>query len=612
MLLLAAAFALRAWAPGRMAIEHFDEGVYASNLYSDPIEFAELSYPDRHLYAPPLWPKILEWILILTGMNPHAVMWGNVVLGTALVAAVWWTTRELTFQRDDPRAASLAALAAASLIALGDIFIQYSRTALTDIPVAVWMTLAVGAGGRAYRTGNWGWGLTAGLLTAAAWWTKYNGWLPLAILGAGLMGWLIFTAAGRRSLTSSSGAEKNRSKKIQSKKSKTTAPSVNAEPSGSQRLLLWGVMIAVASVVWFPYLSSLQPIGGYSSVAENHRGYITGLSGWWESAARHLTVDHFYSRWSTAIGLLFAIGLCWWGSNASRHSKSGEPSGRPHFKDQILSIAAALIGVAIVLTLGLIPVLLVGALLVLLYLFSRPLYSAPLGWWILLAWVAGLTLATPMYRPYPRLILPWMISMAMAAGLGIALSLLRKNPVQETQELNSFRLSPLVAGLTFLGLFAAVIVIGVSSPRWLEDRNGLRSGAQAIQAAITEDLGLHPEKASTVPDLDCVIYVLAEPGLFYHLASDQNASLRFITQPAADLGMLDSGKIDSRVPAYLVTGLHAEKEASALANSTSNVKSVGEVAYFPSSLVLLDDVSPTDQRVVTPTEVPLRIWAIER
>lgn len=615
-LLLIAAFTLRAWSPGRMAIEHFDEGVYASNLFSDPIEFTQLSYPDRHYYAPPLWPKILEWVLIFTGANPHAVMWVNVFLGTALVAAVWWTTRELVAQKGDSLTTSLAALSAASLIAFSDIFIQYSRTALTDIPVSLWMTLAVGTGARAYRTGSWWGAVTAGLLTGLAWWTKYNGWLPLAILGSGLLGWLLLTAAGRRSffvLHITSPAPDSRKGKPQ--KPKSSSLPVNAEPGGVKRLILWGIMVGVAWLAWLPYLNSLQSKGGYSAVAQNHQGYVVGLSGWWNSAVRHLAVDHFYSHWSSATGLLVAFGICWWRSNSTLRNQSPDQKS---FWSKSVPVVAAFVCFLTIMSLGLIPVLMAGAVVVPICTVYWSLKSTgsptapPLGWWILLAWIAGLTLATPMYRPYPRLILPWMISMIMAAGLGLAHCFQFRKLQSLSSEPVSPRLSPLAAGAALGGIVATIFGITASSPRWLEDRNGLKRGAEAIESAIREDLRLHPELASTLPDLDCVIYVLAEPGLFYQLASRKDASLNDIIQPAANLGMLDSGKIDSRVPAYLITGLHAQEETSVLADLSSAVRSVGDVSYIPSSVVLLDDLSPTDKRVTSPSEVPLRIWAILR
>ena len=42
--------------PSAMAIEHFDEGVYASNLLFP--DHNVYRYPDRHLYAPSLVPAL--------------------------------------------------------------------------------------------------------------------------------------------------------------------------------------------------------------------------------------------------------------------------------------------------------------------------------------------------------------------------------------------------------------------------------------------------------------------------------------------------------------------------------------------------------------------------
>ena len=45
-----------------------------------------------------------------------------------------------------------APLAAAALVAFNDMFIQYSRAVLTDVPVCLWMTLAVGKA-KSFSTG---------------------------------------------------------------------------------------------------------------------------------------------------------------------------------------------------------------------------------------------------------------------------------------------------------------------------------------------------------------------------------------------------------------------------------------------------------------------------
>src|ERR1041385_3954020 len=65
--------ALRAAWPSRLAVEHFDEGVYASNVFFDS-ERGEPHYPNQHLYAPPLVPLLIEFPLVLLGFSNAAAM----------------------------------------------------------------------------------------------------------------------------------------------------------------------------------------------------------------------------------------------------------------------------------------------------------------------------------------------------------------------------------------------------------------------------------------------------------------------------------------------------------------------------------------------------------
>jgi len=620
--LLAAGFLLRAESPARMAVEHFDEGVYASNLFSDHLNF---SYPDRQFYAPPFLPALFEWVLILTGGRPHSVMWVNVCLGTALIAAVFWTTRQLgaeLFSATSPSGTqpplsemvetritpdvTAAALAAASLVAFNDFFIQYSRAALTDIPVCLWMTLAVGMGAKAFRTERWSWAALSGILTSLAWWTKYNGWLPLAILASGLIAWLVCTQPGRASflkLPSPSLSAKPRKK--------PAGKSLPRGPSSGRKLRLCTGIIAVAVLLWIPYLFKLENKGGYAAIAENHRGYLVGLSGWGTSLGKHLAVDRFYSRWSSATGLLLAaiIVATGWKRNPLPSWKRG----------------AWLTGMSLLAftTLGIGSFPAWGLLALLIPICWRNRFSdkrhtsVPLGMWLLLAWICGLTLTTPLYRPYPRLILPWMTAMVMAAGLGMMFSL-RRNRTADLEHsecedsitsLPFLRGRRLMAGGLGLVICLAAIAIEGTGPVWLTDRTGLRQGAIQLQDAIITDLRSHPR--STVPEVDCVMYVIAEPGLYYHLAAREDEGFEYITQPASDLGMLSSGKIDPRVPAYLITGLHAHSLSGPLkeAMEKGDVRRVAKIPYVPSPLVLLDDMLPS--QLLPRLSAPLELWAVQ-
>ena len=133
-------------------IEHFDEGVYASNIYCSHLTPA-YEYPMRHLYAPPLWPSILEWVIILFGDS--AVMLPGVLLGVATVALIWWVARNWY----GPTGAAIAG----SLLALSDIHVLFSRTALTDVPMAFFMLAGVFAGWKAILSRSTSWLLLAGV-----------------------------------------------------------------------------------------------------------------------------------------------------------------------------------------------------------------------------------------------------------------------------------------------------------------------------------------------------------------------------------------------------------------------------------------------------------------
>ena len=72
------------------AVEHFDEGVYASNVYFGPPEFA---YPRREMYAPPLLPSLIE-VGMLAGLPPNvAALLPGFLAGCGTMAALWWFGR---------------------------------------------------------------------------------------------------------------------------------------------------------------------------------------------------------------------------------------------------------------------------------------------------------------------------------------------------------------------------------------------------------------------------------------------------------------------------------------------------------------------------------------
>ncbi len=167
-----------------MDVEHFDEGVYAANLYATETDG---KYPYRDLYAPPLFPGMAELGITSLG-TPAGAVRVSLLGGILLIPVLWWTAREWF--------GPAPAILAATLAATSDYHAWFSRAALTDAWLCLWMTAGAYWGWRAMLSGRPLTLLMAGGCAALAWWTKYNGWLTLAVIGGGwLTSWVAGTAA---------------------------------------------------------------------------------------------------------------------------------------------------------------------------------------------------------------------------------------------------------------------------------------------------------------------------------------------------------------------------------------------------------------------------------
>lgn len=555
-IVFAIGFGLRAAYPSRIAIEHFDEGVYASNLYT-----LDGRYPFQHLYAPPLLPFCLEWAAIFGG--PHAVMWVNVLSGSLTLLVLWGMVRQWW--------GPPAAIAAMVLLAFNEFHIAYSRAALTDAMLGLWMTAGVWAGWRAIQFGGPLSILAAGALASLAWWTKYNGWLTLAITGAGAAGWILF---GNAQAKIESPASEGRQPPVNphqhpdvSSRAKTTAGSRRSLADapktntvfGAARLFLgrWLLTAAIAFLLWSPWLWELQQYGGYAAVAKNHAGYFTGVGQWWANAQQQLAAQWHYVGWLSHFAfmvscLLPAAWLTWYVARR----KGSRPT--------MIAVMARR---------------------------APGLLSA----WTIAAWTLGLCISIPLYTPYPRIGLPLVIAAAVLGGLFGKMAtadLVPEDPgpgatgvdVPDNQRREL---------LWFISAFAVLIPMYVSwsqgesaAPQW-ESRRGLDAIASEVIGRI--------DRAKLTREIDgvrCVLYVLAEPGLFFHLGAAQRESpIGHIAIPTADYSMAAPGANTSGLPAYIVVGPHAEASHPREANrliAAGRLELVAEFDYRPSDLVLLD------------------------
>ena len=659
-----------------LAIEHFDEGVYASNLWFPDQGY---QYPDRFLYAPPLQPSLIEWSMIIFNQARWAPFLPALILGSLTVPLAWWSVRRWS--------TGAAGVASAALISLSDFHIAMSRSALTDAPMVFFLLLSVWLTVEALASHSLRLSALAGFATGLAWATKYNGWLPIAIAVSGAFAaWILWP------------------------REKSTASDDDSNLSVRTIVASLTVLALTASATWFPVWWELQPIGGYERVADNHQNYVNGFAGWWPAAIRHEATQRHYAGWPTLLSgwlavvcsaMVFRVERSTWNELSPRHDDSNGGTSkamkrsvkRSTWNDEndtskqledagsgvsnltvkrstwnesqfiVTVLVAAALGGAVVLS----PVVALGAWS-LTELVASALsvrrnrqqrlgdpprktsttkrssrkreknqdaeYASPIierahrhwfGVWLHLAWLCGLILATPLYRPYPRLVLPFLCAGCVGTGLAIVRLLngrllgshstaqgsasvddlnAAKGSVAEASsesdqssakviESEESKAQPAsTSRLRFLWLSLVVCLCvwracNHLAPAW-QDRSALAAIADAAVAAAAENCNGEPGLS---PDLDFVVYVYGEPGLLFHIPK-----YRAAVRAVMDLSFAQPGSGHSPVPTFVMAGPHAWK-SSRFGEQYRELPddSLVEIAEFPylvSDFVLLDDHSP--------------------
>jgi hypothetical protein len=479
------------------------------------------------------------------------------------------------------------------LAALSDFHILYSRTALTDALLCFWFLFAVNSMWDAYRTRSLGWATVAGFATGLAWWTKYTGWLPLAVGISGLIPWLLFHRSAR--------------------------------PHAGRCLVLWIATAITAVVAWSPWYNALRQYGGYAAILNNRP---------LPCPPRRMVADILRRSRTIAITaavvreLLLAVGaagFAWriWGSdstwNRKKDSSSTAPVGSYRWFAAIgLAMAAIGIGVGPSIVLGFAAVAGMGAQI--LPRLRRTESNArddqaALAAWLVAAWFFGTFVSTPSYHPYPRLTLPWLVAawLGTAAGIGaLATRLTESGSADVSTAISRGRRMPAVAvTAAILGLAAALSFNGEATlargvPGW-EDRTDLeRATGEVVDAArkfVRDELKRDSESL--------VIYVYGEPAVFFH-AGRQDGILGVAV---AELTFADPRSQRPPLPAFLLAAPPAARSENFAAQWKlygDRFREVGAVTYSPSQLVLTDEYHPDalENMANRPQEV-LRLYQLK-
>ena len=556
--ILALATFLRVQDLDQVHIEHFDEGVYGSNRWFTVEE--ETRYPNRHLYAPPLLPSSLEWSQLIFGTGSWGVLLLPIALGTLTVGLVWWLMRHWT--------GPVSAMATALIAAISEPHILYSRTALTDVPMIALMLLAIGLAWQAIVSNNWKRSIVAGIVTGLCWSTKYNGWYPLAVSGAGLGAFTLFH--------------------------------VKRFESFPKAWVNWLLICASAILVWLPAWWDLQPAGrgGYFAVQANHSRYVDGPTKWL-SNFQHQLENLIWFESSTVQGILSGILiLCgcivFLGVNRSDVSNGRKRTTSEIVLGSLLVVSAGMMAVGPVIPWH--PILIgvavfgYGSRLRNVLLPSTKGYfnsEGALATWFCLAWFVSLLLVTPLYRPYPRLALPLLISLWVGLGFAIEDCWNKLNNPDVSRETNRFHILLGFACLVLVLLFRPT----GTSAEWKRTVWQSRLGVEEVARSIVQVC--QRSRLDSEGEVPYVIYTYAEPALFYQLCrlAPQDVAI----EPVSNLGFVRKNSEQQEVVIFLAIGPHVAGDEEISHQLVEQGEMLEVVSDFPielSDLVLLNQYSP--------------------
>ncbi len=236
--------ALRLAGFGRLGLDHFDEGIYASaGMWSLAPGGLEGIDPGLIPYAPPGYPILVGLAYSLYGPTDRAAIAVSIVAGIAAVPLAGWLGQaDVRARRRGGCGRPRGGVDGASRPSAG-----WRSTDATFL--VAWLAAMIAGGRFLEKPGPWR-AVVLGLAVGAAQLVKYNGWLAGAIVAAtALLG-----------------------------------PVVSAEERFRPRVVRtfgWGLLAAVvAAIVEWPWFRFVEAHGGYAALLAHQRGYFDGLGKW--------------------------------------------------------------------------------------------------------------------------------------------------------------------------------------------------------------------------------------------------------------------------------------------------------------------------------------------
>jgi dolichyl-phosphate-mannose-protein mannosyltransferase len=263
-------------------------------------------------------------------------------------------------------------------------------------------------------------------------------------------------------------------------------------------------------------LWGLQKHGGYAAVAANHRQYVLPLSDWGRTAVKQLWHIGVYDNW---LGVFHEPFVVFHRGRQLAEELSGAPMNHPAPDDTIEAQVdspekiAALVGQAAALATPL--MLLAVTIAACAWSLHRDRrLPASSSVWLLTAWIGGLTVATPFYHPYPRLVLPWLL--AAWLGVGLAVQRWRERSASSKDGVRDARPSWKPGRLEWVVIIWLVACDGVRSCLGTAHIWRDRNGVQTLAAQLTEEIR-SATAAAGHPSDEAIVYVYGQPAMLFGL-----------------------------------------------------------------------------------------------